>query len=165
MSVNVSGRQLTHPDLAEQIAAAVTDVSSRNVHVEITETALMTDLQAATAVVRRLKEIGVRIYVDDFGTGYSSLSYLSRLPLDGLKIDRAFVSHMTDTDEDREIVRTIAHLAGNLRLKVVAEGVETDRQHEELRELGCQFGQGWLFGRPGTADDVVALLKRKAEAR
>lgn len=162
MSVNVSGRQLTHADVVEQIESVlrIVDVSPQDLHVEITETSLMTDLQTVNGVVRRMKDIGLEIHVDDFGTGYSSLSYLARLPLDGLKIDRSFISHMTDSEEDQEIVRTIIHLAESLRLHIVAEGVETDQQHEQLRELGCQCGQGYLFGRAGSAKEITALLKR-----
>jgi len=160
MSINVSGRQFARSELADEVTGALTTfgVSPQHIHIEITETALMTDLQAATGVLHRLKDAEVKIHVDDFGTGYSSLSYLVSLPLDGLKIDQSFVNRMTESMESREVVRTIAQLASALKLSVVAEGVETDNQLEELRSLHCEYGQGFLLGRPGPAEDMARLL-------
>ncbi len=161
MSINVSGRQFAHSELVQHVADAVgtVGVSPQDFHIEITETALMTDLHTAGEVIRKLKDAKMKIYVDDFGTGYSSLSYLCRLPLDGLKIDRSFVAHMTDSRENWEVVRTIAQLAGSLSLQVVAEGVETDHQLEELRKLSCEYVQGYLFGRPSSAGEATELLQ------
>ncbi len=166
MNVNISGRQFADRDLVDQLHEALvrSDVAPRDLHVEITETALMTDLQAVTGVIRSIKEMGAQVYVDDFGTGYSSLSYLCRLPLDGLKIDRTFVAHMTDSQENWEIVRTITHLAETLRLQVVAEGVETDRQLDGLRKLDCRYAQGYLFGRPIAAEQATMLLRNEHPA-
>ena len=160
VSVNVSGRQFTLPDLAEQITRSIDkgNLPAGCVHVEITETALMTDLDAAKRTIESLNEASVEVHVDDFGTGYSSLSYLSRLPIAGLKIDRSFVSQITHSREDMEVVRTITSLGKSLHMAVIAEGVETERQLEELRALDCQYGQGFLFGRPRPAVDVTQLL-------
>ena len=105
-----------------------------------------------------LNEASVEVHVDDFGTGYSSLSYLSRLPIAGLKIDSSFVAQMTNSREDMEVVRTITSLGKGLYMAVIAEGVETERQLEKLRALGCQYGQGFLFGRPLPAAEVTQLL-------
>jgi EAL domain-containing protein (putative c-di-GMP-specific phosphodiesterase class I) len=113
-----------------------------------------------TAIVRcmALRELGVGIAIDDFGTGYSSLSYLRRLPVDALKIDRSFVSSMLESTESLEIVRAILSLAGTLRIATVAEGVETREQLEKLRELGCDFGQGYLFARPMPREEAFARV-------
>jgi EAL domain-containing protein (putative c-di-GMP-specific phosphodiesterase class I) len=127
------------------------------VHVEITESELMRDVDTTTEVLERLKVLGVGVAIDDFGTGYSSLSYLHRLPIDSLKIDRSFVSCMTD---NAEIVRAIVGLAHNLGLDVIAEGVETVEQLEQLKALGCEFGQGYLFSRPVEHAEAEALLLR-----
>lgn len=165
MSINVSGRQFTDPDMAECLAAAIKDarVVQGSVHVEITETALMTNLETASGTLSRLRDLGVKIFVDDFGTGYSSLSYLCRLPLDGLKIDRSFVMHATDSHENLEVVRTIAQLANTLNLVSIAEGVETDRQVKELQALGVEYMQGFLFGRPMTATVLEARLRADSD--
>ncbi|MCH7564072.1 MAG: EAL domain-containing protein [Gemmatimonadetes bacterium] len=166
VSVNVSGRQFTLPDLAEQITRSMDEAGlpEGSVHIEITETALMTDLDTARRTIQLLNEASVEVHVDDFGTGYSSLSYLSRLPISGLKIDRSFVSQITNSREDREVVRTITSLGKSLHMAVIAEGVETERQHEELRALGCQYGQGFLFGRPRPADELTKFFHGR-EAR
>jgi len=165
MSINMSGRQFSAPDLAPRLAKAIRDngVESGRVHIEITETSLMTDLDNAAKTLMRLRDAGVRIYVDDFGTGYSSLSYLARLPLDGLKIDRSFVMHATHSRENLEVVRTIARLAETLELACIAEGVETDRQQQELVALDVEYSQGFLFGRPMPAADLEEGLASEAE--
>ncbi len=166
VSVNVSGKQFTLPDLAEQITGSMdkAGLPAGSIHIEITETALMTDLDTARRTIESLNEASVEVHVDDFGTGYSSLSYLSRLPIAGLKIDRSFVTQITNSREDREVVRTITSLGKSLNMAVIAEGVETERQLEELRALGCEYGQGFLFGRPRPAAEVTKLLHGK-EAR
>ncbi|HWF89895.1 MAG TPA: EAL domain-containing protein, partial [Pyrinomonadaceae bacterium] len=104
---------------------------------------------------------GVQLSIDDFGTGYSSLSYLHRFPLNYLKIDRSFVSRLT-TDNDNAIVRTISTLARNLGMEVIAEGIETEEQHQQLKMLGCEYGQGFLFSRPVHHDGVQHLLTQDA---
>ena len=160
VSVNVSGRQFALPDIAGQITRSMDkrDLPAGCVHIEITETALMTDLDTARRIIESLKEASVEVHVDDFGTGYSSLSYLSRLPIAGLKIDRSFVTQITNSRENMEVVRTITRLGKSLYMAVIAEGVETERQLEELRTVGCEYGQGFLFGRPRPAAEVTRLL-------
>ena len=126
---------------------------------EITESVLMRDASQALAVLEALKELGVSLSIDDFGTGYSSLSYLKRFPVDVLKIDRAFVDGLGCETEDSAIVKAIVGMARALELGVVAEGVETARQVECLRELGCDRAQGFFFGRPRPAADLTPLLQ------
>ena len=125
---------------------------------EITESALMENAQRSAQMLRHLKELDIKVCVDDFGTGYSSLSYLHTFPIDTLKIDKSFVQDMGRNRHNLEIVRTIALLAQNLRLDVIAEGVETPEQLAQLRAIGCGYAQGYLFSRPLTADNVQRLL-------
>jgi EAL domain-containing protein (putative c-di-GMP-specific phosphodiesterase class I) len=160
MNVNVSGRQLASPDLADEVTAAVAEHGLRphSLHVEITETALMTNLEDASRALTRLKEASVGVDVDDFGTGYSSLAYLCRLPIDGLKIDRSFVARMTDSHENLEVVRAIARLAETLGMSVIAEGVENTGQLAYLRELPCRYAQGFLFGKAAAAEEADRLV-------
>ena len=112
---------------------------------------------------KQLRALGVQLSIDDFGTGYSSLSYLHRFPLNNLKIDRSFVSRMTTADDNSEIVGTIATLARNLGMEVIAEGIETEEQHQQLKTLGCEYGQGYLFSRPVDSDGVAHLLMKDLE--
>ena len=121
----------------------------------------MENAEAATTMFRQLRALGVQLSIDDFGTGYSSLSYLHRFPVNYLKIDRSFVSRMTDENDNAEIVRTIVTLARNLGMEVIAEGVETQEQHEQLKALGCEYGQGYLFSRPVDTAAVPALLAKE----
>jgi EAL domain-containing protein (putative c-di-GMP-specific phosphodiesterase class I) len=132
--------------------------------VELTESAVMEDAERSVQILRRLSEHGVRIAVDDFGTGYSSLSYLRRLPLDKLKIDRAFIREIATSRDDAEIVRAIITLAHSLRLKVVAEGVETEDQLRFLRSLGCDLYQGYLSSRPVEPDQFATLVREQSDA-
>jgi diguanylate cyclase (GGDEF)-like protein/PAS domain S-box-containing protein len=150
ISVNLSGKQFAQPDLVEQIKAVLEDtkIDPRGLKLEITESVVMENIETTAALLWKLRELGLRLSIDDFGTGYSSLSYLHRFPIDTLKIDRSFISRMIDNNENREIVRTIVMLAQNLGMDVVAEGVETKAQLEELRKLECQNGQGYLFSKP-----------------
>jgi EAL domain-containing protein (putative c-di-GMP-specific phosphodiesterase class I) len=117
----------------------------------------MGNAEAAAQMFKQLRSLGVQLSIDDFGTGYSSLSYLHRFPLNYLKIDRSFVMRMT-TDNDNAIVKTIATLAQNLGMEVIAEGIETEEQYQRLKELGCEYGQGFLFSRPVDADSASRLL-------
>jgi EAL domain-containing protein (putative c-di-GMP-specific phosphodiesterase class I) len=125
---------------------------------EITESAIMEQVESASSALSRLKSLGIKLSMDDFGKGYSSLSYLHQFPFDALKIDRSFITCIGDAGEHTEIVRTIIALAKSLGLDVVAEGVETEGQMFQLRNLGCQFGQGYFFSRPLSAEAVTALL-------
>jgi diguanylate cyclase (GGDEF)-like protein/PAS domain S-box-containing protein len=150
MSVNVSARQFAEGGLADEIAGVLeqAELQADELAVEITESVLMEETDAAVETLQELKALGVRLMLDDFGTGYSSLSYVERFPLDGLKIDRSFVAAL-DGGESSWIVAAIVSMARSLELTVTAEGVETEDQVEQLRRLGCDFAQGWYFGRPG----------------
>jgi diguanylate cyclase (GGDEF)-like protein/PAS domain S-box-containing protein len=147
LSVNVSARQLVHGDLVGAVrrSLALAGADPSRLSLEITETVLMEDVAAAGEVLRRLRSLGVHLWVDDFGTGYSSLIHLRRLPLDGLKIDRSFVAGLDTEEEDRVIVGSIIKLAHSLGLVALAEGVETEQQADHLRRLACDLAQGYLW--------------------
>jgi diguanylate cyclase (GGDEF)-like protein/PAS domain S-box-containing protein len=150
VAVNLSARQLCQPGLTNEVARVIgqLEIDPAKLCLEITESALMIDLDRAIQAVRELKTLGIRIAVDDFGTGYSSLSYLTRLPVDVVKIDRSFIAAIAHDHQDRAITRGIIDLAHSLNLTVVAEGVETREQLMILSELGCDEAQGYLFARP-----------------
>ena len=159
LSVNLSARQLSQPDLVERIQRAL-NISKLHPHflkLELTESVVMDNAEAAAQMLKRLRALGVQLSIDDFGTGYSSLSYLHRFPVNYLKIDRSFVMRMT-TDNDNAIVKTISTLAHNLGMEVIAEGVETEEQCRQLKALGCEYGQGYLFSRPVNAEAALRLL-------
>jgi len=160
ISVNLSARQFSNPDLIEQIRQALraTGLDPRSLKLEITESVVMDDIEQAIEMLNQLRALGVESSIDDFGTGYSSLSYLHRFSSSTLKVDRSFVSRMADHNENIEIVRTIIVLARNLGMKVVAEGVETEGQLAQLRALSCDYGQGYLFSKPANATNVTKLL-------
>lgn len=161
MSVNLSPRQFSRQGLMEQIDGALADsgLPPHALVLEITESSIMRHPKASAHILERLKERGVGIAIDDFGTGYSSMSALQRLPLDRLKIDMSFVSRITESTEDREIVRAIITLARSLRLHTVAEGIETVGQRQLLRELGCDIGQGHLCSRPVPLAAVSGIIR------
>jgi diguanylate cyclase (GGDEF)-like protein len=164
LSVNLSARQVAQPNLLELIKTAL-EKSQLNPHclkLEITESVVMENAEAAAQMFKQLRSLGVQLSIDDFGTGYSSLSYLHRFPLNYLKIDRSFVNRMT-IDNDNAIVKTISTLARNLGMEVIAEGIETEEQHQELKALGCEYGQGYLFSRPVDTDGVLRLLAKDAQ--
>jgi diguanylate cyclase (GGDEF)-like protein len=160
VSVNLAGRQFAEPDLVEQIQTVVTKtgLATTNLKLEVTETVLMEHAEAATAVLRRLCAMGIKLLIDDFGTGYSSLSYLHRFPIDTLKIDASFVRRMDADRKDAEIVRTIVALAHTLDMDIIAEGVETAAQLSRLQELGVEYGQGYYFAKPLPADRAEDLI-------
>jgi len=160
ISVNLSARQLQHPDLVADIARAVRDsgLDPGTLELEITESVVMQDAEATDATLRALKAIGIRLAIDDFGTGYSSLSYLKRFPVDTLKIDRSFVDGLGHDAQDTAIVRSVAALARALDLSVTGEGVESEIQHRQLQQFGCDLAQGYLYARPLPAAGVSALL-------
>jgi diguanylate cyclase (GGDEF)-like protein/PAS domain S-box-containing protein len=161
INVNLSTKQFSQPDLVEQIAAALeaTKLNPRCLKLEITESHIMDNSEQAIVVMNRLRALGVELSLDDFGTGYSSLSYLHRLPVNYLKIDRSFVTRMTDGEENSEIVSTIIKLAQNLKMSVVAEGIETAEQLAHLRNLNCAYGQGYYFSKPLEAKSATALIE------
>jgi diguanylate cyclase (GGDEF)-like protein/PAS domain S-box-containing protein len=156
VSVNVSARTAMSRDFANRVVRAASDsgLEPGSLVIEITETTLMEANDATVAALAGLREAGFRVALDDFGTGYASLPYLRQFTFDLLKIERSFVSRLVEDPSERAIVRSIIGLAHALGLKVVAEGVETIDQRDRLRRLGCDFGQGYLFGRPVTAAEV-----------
>ena len=164
VSVNVSAMQFVDVDLVALVESALSDscLPAELLKIELTETAMAENLDHIVGVMQRLKEIGVRMSIDDFGTGYSSLSNLHRLPLDSLKIDRAFVTQMDESGESDEIIRTIVALARSLDLEVIAEGIETKQQLNQLRMLECQMGQGYYYSRPLDAAAAEAYLADRA---
>ena len=160
VAVNLSARQFQHKDVAAMVQAALreTGLEPELLELELTETLLMSDAEDAVRMLQQLKNTGVRLSVDDFGTGYSSLAYLKRFPLDTLKIDRAFVSDAISSPDDATITVTIIKLAHSMRLKVVAEGVETEGQCAFFRAHLCDEVQGFYFARPLTAEDCTRAL-------
>ena len=162
ISVNLSSKQFTQPELVAGIARILEDtgLDPSALKLEITEGVLMNNPETAAAMLRELREMGIRLSIDDFGTGYSSLSYLHRFPLDTLKIDQSFVNRMGENGENTEIVNTIVSLARNLGMEVIAEGIETATQMRQLHDLQCEYGQGYYFARPLPAGDAQALLAK-----
>lgn len=167
MSVNITPKEFAQPDLASEIRKCLdeTGVDPRCLQLEIVETIAMGDAEKSGQVLAKLKALGVRLSIDDFGTGYSSLSRLRRIPVDTLKIDRAFISNMDSDPENREIVRVIIMLAHNLGLKVVAEGTETVEQVNLLKQLNCEMTQGYFFSRPADDQAMSKLLASNLGAR
>jgi EAL domain-containing protein (putative c-di-GMP-specific phosphodiesterase class I) len=163
LAVNVSARQFRQSGFVEQVLAALeaTGADPKRLKLELTESLLLDDVEDVIDKMAALKAHGVGFSLDDFGTGYSSLSYLKRLPLDQLKIDRAFVRDVLSSTSDAAIARTIVTLGQHLDLKVVAEGIETGEQWEFLKLLNCQTYQGYLFGKPVPAAQFEADLTRE----
>jgi diguanylate cyclase (GGDEF)-like protein len=161
VSVNLSASQFRDSGLVDSIRAALDDagLEARYLEVELTESAVMSDPEKSIAVLEHLSAMGVLVSVDDFGTGYSSMSYLRRFPIDKLKIDRVFIHEIVSRPEDASIVRAIVSLAHSLRLKVVAEGVETPAQLDFLRTAGCDEYQGYHFSRPLPATEFERLIR------
>ncbi len=163
MSVNLSGRQLDDPALAEQVQAAIQEVAlpARSLKLEITESTLMQEVERTQHVFSEVCRGGVGLHLDDFGTGYSSLTALHRFPVDALKIDRSFVATITEPEEGNDvIVRSTVALAHSLGLPVIAEGIECRDQLRRLRSLGCEFGQGYLFSPALEAREMQSLLEQ-----
>jgi diguanylate cyclase (GGDEF)-like protein/PAS domain S-box-containing protein len=160
MSVNLSSKQLIQPGLLEHIdgCLAQNSIDACDLKLEITESMIMQNAESASEMLSAAKQRGLQVAMDDFGTGYSSLSYLHQFPIDMLKIDRSFVSRIGQQGENSEIVCTIISLAHSLGLEVVAEGVETTEQMEFLRDLGCEYAQGYLFAHPAAGPQAAELL-------
>ncbi len=161
IAVNFSAKQFIQPDLVHQVEQILreTQLDPTSLRIEFTESVAMQDGERTARILNELKALGLSTSIDDFGTGYSSLSYLSRLPLDILKLDRSFVSEMERNDESRHIVHTVISLAHNLRMDVVAEGIETLEQANEIKSLGCKYAQGYFFSKPIDQSSVETLLK------
>ncbi|HVF01880.1 MAG TPA: EAL domain-containing protein, partial [Rubrobacteraceae bacterium] len=158
--VNLSARQLSHPDLVKTVEQVLreTGFEASRLSLDITETIYIKVLEGNTAALDGLKRLGVCISIDDFGVGYSSLAYLKRLPADVLKMDKSFIEGIGVDEEDTAIVRMIIDLAHTLGMKVIAEGVESEGQAEQLKEMGCDFGQGYYFARPLPSEAVPKFL-------
>ena len=162
IALNVSALEFAQDTFSEHVAITLrqTGFDAAHLQIEVTETAMMSSIDQVTRHLRELSRLGVEVSVDDFGTGHSSLSYLHRLPIDSLKVDRSFISQITESKESVAIVRAIIAMAGSLGMKIVAEGVETQAQLETLGHLGCQVVQGYLFSRPLPPQAVELVLPR-----
>ena len=163
VSVNLSTVTLAESDLPDVISQAIGTWSAdpATVTLEITENATIGDADQSLAVMKRLKQMGLRLSVDDFGTGYSSLSYVKKFPLDELKIDKLFVQHMRQTKGDQQIVRSVIDLAHNFELSVVAEGVEDAATYKDLKKMGCDVAQGFLMSPALPTPKLLEWLKRQ----
>lgn len=164
ISVNVSPKQFSHHELVSDIKEVLEDtgIDPQRLHLEITESVAMADPTKTNQILQQLTDLGTGICLDDFGTGHSSLGRLRRFPVDMLKIDRSFVSHMESDAEARQIARLIIEFAHTVNLRVIAEGVETNAQLEHLRRLGCEFGQGYFFSKPVDPEGVERMLAARA---
>jgi EAL domain-containing protein (putative c-di-GMP-specific phosphodiesterase class I) len=157
IAVNLSPAQMRSANLVPTVINAIAHagIAPERLEIEITETLLMQDSDTNIALLHKLRDFGVRIALDDFGTGYSSLNYLRSFPFDKIKIDRCFVASMNENSESRAIIRAITGLAGSLGMVTTAEGVETEKQLEALREKGCTEVQGFLYSKPVDARELM----------
>ena len=167
MNVNVSARQLLYPGFVDDVARALKEwpIEPGSLVLEITESVMMRDTQASLAILRELKDLGVRLAMDDFGTGYSSLSYLRQFPFDTLKIDRSYLATGAEHSNDEDLERAIVDLGRTLKLEIVAEGVEQAEQLVRLKSLHCELGQGFYFARPMAPDKIREILIERRDAR
>jgi predicted signal transduction protein with EAL and GGDEF domain len=165
--VNLSARQFWEPGLADTVNRILdeTGLDPHYLGLEVTESTAMSDVQATAATLEDLQGLGVRAIIDDFGTGYSSLSYLERLPVDYVKIDRSFVGGLGKEPGAAVLASGVISLAHALGLRVIAEGVETDEQLEQLREMGCDLAQGFYFAKPLSGEEAAALLETHSSSR
>ena len=164
VSVNLSARQLQHPELVADVRAALNDsgLPASRLVLEVTENVLIDDAARALEQLEELRRIGIRIALDDFGTGYSSLAYVRRFPLDELKVDRSFIDRLGQGDSDTALVHTIATLAERLGVRLVAEGIEREEQVTALQAVHCELGQGFLFARPLESEELARVLRDRA---
>jgi EAL domain-containing protein (putative c-di-GMP-specific phosphodiesterase class I) len=162
MAVNLSALQLQHPDLARTIEAVLqeTGLEAQCLSLDITETVYIKALEGNTDALNDLKRMGVRLSIDDFGVGYSSLAYLKRLPADALKIDKSFIRALSEDVEDTVIIQMIVNVAHTFGMEVVAEGVESAYQAEQLKEMGCDLAQGYYFTEPLSHEAASKFLTR-----
>jgi diguanylate cyclase (GGDEF)-like protein/PAS domain S-box-containing protein len=160
ISVNLSAKQLLHPEFLQQIHRALdlSGIDGSCLKLELTESVIMQHNETTIRLLNQLKSLRIQLHMDDFGAGYSSLSYLHHLPINAIKIDRTFIQAMLTGDRSLQIVRTILTLAENMGVDVIAEGIETEPQRQQLQTLGCEYGQGYLFSRPMTAMEATRLL-------
>ena len=159
--VNLSSKQFSRDGLADHVEALLSrfGIASRQLGLEMTESSLIPDIRTALDVLSNLRRLGVSLLMDDFGTGYSALNQLQSFPFDILKIDRSFVSRMMEGEQAQQIVKTIVELARVLGMDVVAEGIETREQHHLLRQMGCRYGQGFLYARPLSPEAITRLIR------
>ncbi len=164
VAVNITPGMLHHPEFVEMVRSALASwrVTPNSLTLEITEGALIADLDQATARLRKLRDLGVRISIDDFGTGYSSLSYFKKIPADELKIDKSFVLRMASDEADQRLVGTIISLAQQFQLQIVAEGVEDQATLDMLGRMGCDYAQGYLFSPALSAEKLAVWLENRA---
>jgi len=167
IAVNVSARHFQQANFLERLVQALTKTRLDPVclELELTETSIMSNPEAAAELLTEIRNLGVRVAIDDFGTGYSSLSYLKRLPIDTVKLDRSFVKGATSHPDDAALVMAIITLAHNLGLKVIAEGVETDEQMNFLRLLRCDEAQGYFFSKPVPAEVFESALTLRPQRK
>jgi EAL domain-containing protein (putative c-di-GMP-specific phosphodiesterase class I) len=158
VNINLSPLEFLQPDLVHTIKRVLetSGVDPELIGLEITESAIMEDIDATATAMNELKGLGVSLIIDDFGTGFSSLTHLKRFPVDELKVDRSFVAGLGSSTKDGAIVSAVIALAHSLDLRAVAEGVETADQRRSLRDLGCDVGQGYYFGRPGPPTSLMS---------
>jgi diguanylate cyclase (GGDEF)-like protein/PAS domain S-box-containing protein len=163
VAVNVSALQFERHDLVESVSSALLEysVDAHWLELELTESLVMRDVTGSTKQLQKLRDLGVQIAIDDFGTGYSSLAYLQRLPIDRLKIDRAFIKDLGGDPDTSPLAQAIIGLAHTLGMEVVAEGIETTQQLEILKRMGCEIGQGYLLGRPAPSGEVLERLRER----
>ena len=166
MAVNVSGRQLDTDEFSGVVGTAISErgLDASALTIEITETALMRNAEETVRCLTAVRKLGVKIAIDDFGTGYSSLAHLQRFPVDQLKIDRSFISQLTEHPEGETMLRTLVHLGKSLSIETLAEGIEQPTELSLLQREQCDSGQGFLFARPLAADDVEAFLQTWPES-
>jgi EAL domain-containing protein (putative c-di-GMP-specific phosphodiesterase class I) len=160
MSVNMSVTDLSDPDLFVSISGIIkgAGIDPGDLVIEITESVLLDDTEQTIVFLRQLKALGVGLALDDFGTAFSSLSYVRRFPFDHLKLDISFTSELPHSSRSMQLCREICHLSRSMKMRSIAEGIELQEQAAALREMGCEFGQGFLFSRPLSADDCETLL-------
>ena len=163
MSINISSKQFLQPNLIDKLESAIKEngLAASSIALEITESMIMENVDMAITTMERLREMGFNIYIDDFGTGYSSLNYLHKFPVTALKIDRTFVNKISTSGENQEIIMSIVSLANSLNLDVIAEGVELSHQLSRIKELECQFGQGFFFSEPMESFAIDKWIKNR----
>mgnify|MGYP005850552627 CR=1 FL=1 len=163
VSVNISGKHVSKPDLVEYIKKVLneTQLKPSYLKLEVTESTLLEKSDVTDGFFDQLRELGVQLQIDDFGTGYSALNYLSKFPINALKIDRSFIRSMTEDDNNTKIVQAILMLSQRLNVDVIAEGVETEQLFDRLLELGCEYGQGYYISKPQDSLSVTSILKER----
>lgn len=165
MNVNLSGKQIVQPDLIQEVKNILeeTGLKANTLKLEITESVVMENNEITSQAFKKLNQVGVQIQIDDFGTGYSSLGYLHKFPVNALKVDRSFVQRLGVNGNDPDIVGTVLTLAHDLGMEAVAEGMETDEQLQKLKDLGCEYGQGYIVSEPLGRDQAEELIRKGIE--